>query len=274
MGAAALLATATSTVVAQDDAMDVDGIAITAAAVPITVDGDAADWADVERTSVGIEQVDLAYLDPDEASEIGPVDPIDIQVAFANDADNIYVLVEVPTPYDYVADDNHLSPVLAVETRIEPTGSVHMGAEEDDLLASTGMVDIWHWELDCGPGVLSGGQGVAGGDDAECNLDDEYATTPTMREDDGDGDEPNDAAENSLAGAWSHSAAEIGGDGMWTFEMSRPLNTGDPQDAQFEAGGMAEVVFAWWDPRESSGGWSDPGHLTNAESGWIEISLN
>ncbi len=277
MAAAGLLAISTAGVAAQTDEDNAEGgagFAITAAAVPITVDGDASDWADVARTTVTLEQYDTSILEADEAAEVGPVDPIDVQIAVANDADNVYVLVEVPTPYDYVADDAHLSPALAVESWIDPATAVHMGAEEEDLLTSTGMVDIWHWELECGPGVLTGGQGVAGGNDEACNFDDEYATTPTMREDDGGGDIANDAAENSLAGAWSHSAAEIGGDGTWTFEMSRPLNTGDPQDAQFEAGGIASLVLAWWDPREHAEGWSDPGHLTNAESGWIEVTLN
>lgn len=275
LSAAGLLALSSVGVTAQEaESMEEGGIAITAAAVPITVDGDASDWADVERTSVEMEQIDLAYLEPDEAEKIGPIDPIDVQFAVANDADNIYVLVEVPTPYDYVADDHGLSPALAVQAKVDPAVAAHMGAEEEDLLASTGMVDIWHWELDCAPGALSGGQGVAGGDDAACNLDDEYATTPTMREDDGGGDTPNEAAENSLVGSWSHSAAEIGGDGTWIFEMSRPLNTGDPQDAQFEAGGVADLALAWWDPREHDDGWSDAGHLTSAESGWIEVSLN
>jgi hypothetical protein len=277
MSSGAMLVLATAVVVAEEsEEMEEGGIAFTAAAATITVDGDASDWEGIERTTVELEQIDLDEIPSEQAEEIdfGAVDPIDVQLAVANDADNIYILMEVPTPYDYVADDHGLSPALAVEARIDPEGAVHMGAHEEDLFVSTGMVDIWHWELDCGPGELSGGQGVAGGDDEACNLDDEYATTPEMREDDGGGDEPNEAAENSLAGSWSHSAAELGGDGTWTFEFSRPLSTGDPQDAQFAAGGVAPLVLAWWDPRESSEGWSDAGHLTNAEGGWIEVTLN
>ena len=274
LGAAGLLMTATSAVVAQDEG----GIAITAAAVPITIDGDASDWADVEATAVMLEQLDLSLLPPEQADEIefGPIDPIEVQFKVANDADNIYLLVEVPTAYDYVADDHGLSPAIAVQAKIVPEASAHMGSEEADLFASTGMVDIWHWELDCGPGELSGGQPVEGnpaGDDA-CNMDDEYSTTPEMREDDGGGDDANETAENSLVGSWSHSAAEIGGDGTWVFEMARPLSTGDSQDANWEAGGTAELVLAWWDPNETEEGWTDAGHLTNAYDGWIEVSLN
>jgi hypothetical protein len=277
LSTAGMLALSSAALAADEDEESEEGGAVfTAASATITIDGDASDWEGIERTTVELEQIDLDEIPSEQAEEIdfGAVDPIDVQMAVANDADNIYILVEVPTPYDYVADDHGLSPAIAVEAPIVPEGSVHMGAEEEDLFVSTGMVDIWHWELDCGPGELSGGQGVAGGDDESCNLDDEYATTPEMREDDGGGDEPNEAAENSLAGSWSHSAAELGGDGVWTFEFARPLNTGDPQDAQFEAGGEARLVLAWWDPRESSEGWSDAGHLTNAESGWVEVTLN
>jgi hypothetical protein len=256
-------------------------ISIDAAAATIAIDGDASDWADIPATAVMLEQLDLSLLPPEQADEIefGPVDAIEVQFKVANDADNIYLLVEVPTAYDYVADDHNVSPALAVQAKIVPEASAHMGSEEADLFASTGMVDIWHWELDCGPGELSGGGAtaegvVAGGDDEACNMDDEYSTTPEMREDDGGGDEANEAAENSLLGSWSHSAAEIGGDGNWVFEMARPLSTGDPQDASWEAGGMAELVLAWWDPNESGEGWSDAGHLTNAYDGWITVNLN
>ena len=256
-------------------------ITIDAASVPITVDGDAADWADVPATAVMLEQLDLSLLPPEQADEIefGPIDPIEVQFKVANDADNVYMLVEVPTAYDYVADDHGLSPAIAVQSKVVPEASAHMGSEEADLFASTGMVDIWHWELDCGPGEMSGGGAtaegsVAGGDDEACNMDDEYSTTPEMREDDGGGDEPNETAENSLVGSWSHSAAEIGGKGTWVFEMARPLSTGDSQDANWEAGGMAELVLAWWDPNETEEGWTDAGHLTNAYDGWITVNLN
>lgn len=97
-----------------------------------------------------------------------------------------------------------------------------------------GLVDIWHWELDCGPGEVAGGGGIPGGNDPNCNLDDEYATTPEEREDD-----ETAQAENSLVGVWEHTERSqgAGADGLWIFELSRPLQTGDPQDAQFVSGG-------------------------------------
>lgn len=267
--AAGLLGASTTGSVAQAPVID-------AASVPITIDGDASDWADVEPITVNLVQLDLGLLPPEQADEIefGPLDPIDVQFRVANDAENIYMLLEVPAAFDYVPDDHNLSPALAVQAKIVPEASTHMGSDEGDLFISTGMVDIWHWELDCGPGELSGGQGIPGGDDPACNMDDEYSTTPEMREDDGGGDEPNEDAENSLVGSWSHTGGDIGADGTWIFEMARPLQTGDPEDAQFESGGTAELVLAWWDGNETPEGWTDAGHLTHSYDGWVTVNLN
>lgn len=272
------LAAAGVLVVSSVGAAAQEPIVIDAASATITVDGDASDWAGIDPTTLTLEQLDLSHLPPEQAEEIefGPVDPVDVQFRVANDADNIYMLLEVPAPYDYDADQAHLRPAVAVQAKIAPEASEHMGAEDDDLFISTGMVDIWHWELDCAAGTMSGSQPVedsAGGNDA-CNLDDEYSTTPEMREDDGGGDDPNDAAENSLMGSWSHTATEMGADGTWVFELARPLQTGDPQDAQWESGGTAELAVAWWDPTESAEGWSDEGHLTSAYDGWMTVNLN
>ena len=241
-----------------------------AASATITVDGDDSDWADIEGATFEMEQIEVP-----EGSDIefDPVAPKDATLKVASDGTNIYVLVEVDDTFDYVADNHDLSAAMAVMFRIDDPAPAHMGAAEKDLEVSLGMVDIWHWELDCGPGQVSGGKGVTGGDDPACNLDDEFATTPEDREDDGGGDVPNAQAENGLTGAWTHTAAAPGGDGTWIFEMSRPLSTGDPQDAQLASGATAYVAIAYWDPKESATGWSDAGHLQSAEVGWIEVTL-
>ncbi len=245
-------------------------IAFDAASATITVDGDESDWADIEGAEFDIEQIEVP---PGSDIEFDPVAPKDTTLKVASDGTNVYVLVEVDDTYDYVADDHNLSPSMAVMFRIDDPAPPHMGAEESDLDTSLGMVDIWHWELDCGPAEISGGRGAAGGDDPTCNLDDEYATTPEQREDDGGGDIANPDAENGLTGAWTHTAAAPGGEGKWVFEMSRPLSTGDPQDAQLTGGGTAHIAIAYWDPKESTTGWSDAGHLQSAELGWIEVAL-
>jgi len=255
----------------------VAAIAFEAAAATIAVDGDATDWAAIEGATITLEQLRLEGIDPSQAAEIefSPLDPIEVTLKVANDETNIYVLVEVPDAFDYNPEDHNLSASVAVMFRIDEPAPPHMGAQEPDLERSLGIVDIWHWELDCAPAAVSGGKGIPGGDDPACNLDDEYATKPEAREDDGVGDIANAAAENSLTGAWNHTgaAAGAGADGSWIFEISRPLQTGDPQDAQLGSGSTAHVALAYFDPSEGPDGWSDAGHLQSAYSGWIEVTL-
>jgi hypothetical protein len=143
-----------------------------------------------------------------------------------------------------------------------------MGADIEDMDTSLGMVDIWHWELDCGPGQMSGQvTGGNSGNDTPCNFDDEYATTPEDRED--------DEGENSLAGVWDHTgrAGGAGAAGRWVFEMSRRLNTGEAKDAPLVLGGKAYMALAYWDPDETPEGWEGEGHFTSADAGWIEVTL-
>ncbi len=255
-----------------------EAIAFDATTAAITVNGDDVDWAEIQGATVTLEQLRLSNLDPAEAAEIdfGPLDPIDVTLKVAHDGDNVYVLLEVPDGFDYDPADHNRSPSLAVMFRIDAPAAPHMGAKEPEIDNGLGMVDMWHWELDCAPGITSGGQaGVEGGDDAACNLDDEYSTNPSDREDDGGGDVENADAENSLTGVWTHSAqaSGAGAAGTWIFEMSRPLQTGDPQDGQFAVGSLAYVALAYFDPSEGPDGWTDAGHLQSAYSGWIEVTF-
>lgn len=260
----------------EEEDHETSDIMFEAASATITVDGDDSDWADIEAVTVPLEQIDVDKIPPAQVTDleidIGPLDPIDVTLKVASDDANMYVLMEVPDTYDFNPDDAHLSASVAVMFRMDEPATPHMGAEEDDLEASLGVVDIWHWELDCGPGEMSGG-GTGGGDDPECNFDDEYAPNPEDREDDGGGEVANPTAENSLAGVWTHTAAAVGGDGAWIFEMSRPLDTGDTNDAQFASGQTAHMALAYFDPSETPEGWTDAGHLQSAESGWIEVAL-
>ncbi len=258
---------------ADDGDHDADEIAFDAATATITVDGDNSDWADIEGATVTLEQIEIpSGVDWDEP---GVIDPIDVTVKVATDANNIYVLLEVPDDYDFDPADHNFSASPNVMFLIDAAAGPHMGAVDEDLEVGLGMVDIWHWELDCDSSVTSGGGEAGSGDDPDCNLDDEFASGPEDREDDGGGDTANAAAENSLAGVWSHtnSVGGSGAAGTWIFEMSRPLQTGDPEDAQFESGGTVLMALAYFDPDETLEGWTDTGHLQSAEVGWIEVAL-
>ena len=270
---------ATDTAAPTDVPGNGDELSFVATSATITVDGDTADWSGIAGVTVPMEQIRLDGLDPTQLEDMEidfePLDAIDVTLKVATDADNVYVLMEVPDDYDFNPEDHNLAASIAVQFLIDQGADVHMGSPEDDLEESLGVVDMWHWELDCGPGEISGGAGVLGGDDPTCNLDDEYAPTPEDREDDGDGDDANAAAENSLIGVWEHTgrADGEGADGTWIFEMSRPLDTADPQDAQFASGGTALIALAYFDADETLEGWTDVGHLTSSYEGWIEVTL-
>lgn len=245
---------------------NIDGMELTAASAEANIDGDSSDWASIAGLNVTLKQFDIPSGSDWEFD--GEVAPKSAVLKVAADDTNVYVLVEVEDSFDYIADDHKFSPALGVMFAIEQDAGPHMGSGDDDFEEGLGMVDLWHWELDCAAGQVSGGGDPGSGDDPDCNMDDEYATDPEEREDD-DGD----GAENSLAGSWSHSSSTIGADGTWTFEMSRPLNTGDATDAQFASGETVLVALAYWDPKEGPGGWSDAGHLTSADLGWLEVTL-
>ena len=51
------------------------------------------------------------------------------------------------------------------------------------------------------------------------------------------------------------------------------MSTGDPDDAQLNAGGKAFIALAYWDADETAEGWTDAGHLQSSTGGWIEVSL-
>jgi hypothetical protein len=234
-----------------------------APAASITVDGDLADWD-------GITGLDLAL----EAIEGEDVEPRTATVQVTHDDEFVYVLLRVEDDYNWNPEDGHLSGSSAVMWRIDAEAGEHMGAEEPDRETSLGVVDIWHWELECAAGEESGGA-VAGpgdgdlGNDSGCNFDDEWATVPDEREDDNSA-----TGENSLLGVWNHTNPAEDGEGGWIFEMRRPLQTGDEQDVQLEVGGAsAGMAIAYWDPDFGPEGWEDDGHVQSANQGWIEVTL-
>jgi len=228
----------------------------------IQVDGDASDWD-------GIAGLDMTLVEITGET----VDPQDATVKVAHDGEYLYMLFAVPDDYDFVLEDHKLSPAIGVMWAIDAGAGPAMGATEDDQETSLGLVDIWHWELDCVAGAEQGGSvsgpgDGTGGNDAACNMDDEYSTDPETREDDDTA-----SAENSLLGVFEHTNPVDGEDGTWYFEMSRPLQTGDAQDAQFTVGGTGMLAMAYWDPDVSVEGWDDATHVVSAVEGWIGVTL-
>lgn len=226
-------------------------VVIEAPSASISVDGDAAEWANIASETVELEPVLRQDVPPHEAT-----------VSVAHDAENVYVLFEVTDNLTWTEGDPHMSGAAAVMWRIDDKAATHMGAEAESLGESQGMVDIWHWELDCPAGSPSGGAAseAVGGDDTVCNLDDEWSETPSDREDDDAG-----GAENSLLGVWRHDGSS------WIFEISRPLVTGDETDADLSAGG--NLALAYWDADNGEEGWTNLQHVVSSNAGWIEVTF-
>ena len=132
----------------------------------ISVDGDTADWEDVPSETIELEPVLRQDVPPHTAT-----------VSVARDATNVYVLFEVSDNLTWTEGDVHKSGAAAVMWRIDDAAATHMGAEAESLGESQGMVDIWHWQLECPAGSTSGGAASAtdNGDDPVCDLDDEWS---------------------------------------------------------------------------------------------------
>jgi len=257
---------ASSTTQAEEHEHDENRV-IEAPAASITVDGDPADWAAIDGLDVTLEPIA-------EEEGQGPVD-IPATIKVAHDDENVYVLFAIQDDYNWVEGNNHKSASAAIMWRIDPNAGEHMGTDsENGDGPSLGMVDVWHWELgDCPAGAKGGGAvndagGGAAGNDGNCNLDDEWASSPTDRDDDNA-----TGAENSLLGVWAHTADEQDAAGTYYFEFSRPLQTGDSQDAQLTVPGEAKFAAAYWDPDTTPDGWDGDHHVMTSNQGWITVEF-
>jgi hypothetical protein len=233
--------------------------------VAITVDGDPSDWDLVPGLATTLEPIFERAGDAIESR--------DVTIKMAHDDEFVYSLLMVVDDYDYNPDDPHLSASPSWMFPVD-TGGPHMGADDELGENSTGMVDIWHWELECLGDVASGGStnppgdGKDPGNDSVCNYDDEWATDAETREDDN-----LEGAENSLLGHWMHTNPIVGEPGVWYFETSRPLQTGDAGDAQFTVGESTLLALAYWDADFGPDGWTDDTHVQSSNQGWIQINL-
>jgi len=214
---------------------------------------------------------------------ITSVEGVDIEsksasVKVSYDHDYIYVLLTVEDDFNWNTNDRRLSGSSGVMWAIGSDAGEHMGTQDPAGEGpSFGMVDIWHWVLECALGEEQGGE-VSGvgegppGNDEACGFDDEFATDPKERFADGDPEGlAGTGAENSLLGVFSHTNPVEDGAGTWIFEMRRPLQTGDSQDAQFAQGDLARMGVAYWDPDNTTVGWDNEQHVQSSNLGWIEV---
>lgn len=229
----------------------------------IAVDGDPSDWDEIAGIELTLEPIEGRAVPPREAS-----------VKVAHDGTYIYVLFTVDDDFNWSEIDPHFAGAPAVMWAIDTDAGPHMGGDDPSGLPGLGIVDIWYWRLDCPLGVEQGGSvsgpgtGDPGNDDA-CNLDDEWAADA---ENTGDDDDP--ASENSLLGVFSHTNPVEDEEGTWFFELRRPLQTGDPLDAQFALGQSTLLALAYWDPDAGQNGWGRRDHVQSSNQGWIDVFLS
>ncbi len=223
----------------------------------IVVDGFADDWTNIPG-------VTLTLIRP-LATAQRLVDGLTVKVA--HDDANVYVLASIKDDFDYNATDHERSGSIAVLWQIDPAATPDMGG-------GLGNVDIWHWELDTGPGVPVGGPNYTGGNDPVGNFDDEWASDVATRFD--------DAGANELYGVWSHTnLSGPSAPGTWIFEMRRSLTTSDTlrQDRQFAVNQPVGMAVAYWDPDETASGWTPSGHYASCKDpatldfSWIQVTL-
>jgi hypothetical protein len=243
---------------------DAAGRTIEASAAEITVDGNPNDWDGIGINGVAMTLESIQGLD---------VEPKDATVKVTHDDEFVYVLLEVSDDYNWSAEDAHLSAASAVMWNVAPAGGPHMGADDPSGAPGVGIVDIWHWELECAEGEEHGGAVHEPGDgdpgnDGTCNFDDEWANSAFEREDDN-----GVGAENSLLGVWTHTDPTEDAEGTWIFEAQRPLQTGDEQDRQLAAGETAQLAIAYWDPDLGPEGWDDSSHVQSSNQGWIDVTF-
>jgi len=222
----------------------------------IVIDGLVGDWAGITGTTLTL----VRPLATAERIANG------LTLKLAYDDANLYVLAMIQDDFDYNATDHFRSGSVAVLWQIDPAATPDMGG-------GNGNVDIWHWELDCNAGVLSG-YNLNSGNDPACNFDDEWSSSVVNRFDDGQA--------NELYGVWTHTNRSApGATGTWIFEMRRSLRTMDTlnQDRQFTVGGTFGMAVAYWDPDESGTGWTASGHYatckdpTTLDFSWIDVTL-
>lgn len=164
--------------------------------------------------------------------------------------------LEIPGLYRFDELDNKKCAAIGTMMKIgEKASYLNMGGcpESMELGCADGipdscadyLVDLGaHWELrTTQAGVEYPMNATTGsGNDLIANNDDEYGSSPYCRPDDDD-----ELAGNEWSGAWAHSNPVEGEDGVYTFELSRLLQTPSlATDAQFTAGETYDFGIAYW----------------------------
>lgn len=254
-----------------------------------TLDGKTEDWSSVEVFEAPLTSALVATQHYSRGAG-------SVKIQCSYDTERIYFLLQVPGPYRFDTDDNHLCASVSTMFKMGEDATLYNmgGCPVGDALkgdcdkepdgCDAYKVDLGgHWELRTTEMGTYYGPNTSTGDDLEANKDDEYSVSPYCRFDDDDA-----KAGNEWEGAWLHSNpidyAVVGlkpragsdDEGVYTFEMARSLKTAsDETDAQLEPGQAIDFGVAFWDPFENNTtGWTDSGHyVTGCSKDWISLRL-
>ncbi|MEC4671321.1 MAG: ethylbenzene dehydrogenase-related protein [Nitrospirota bacterium] len=154
-----------------------------------------------------------------------------VKVRGIHNGEDLAILLEYQDPTEDAADASGLEFMVGEKM-------AHFAHGQEMLLVEGGPVNIWYWKNENGKAIDMSAKGFK-----------------TLR--------VQDQQDVSATGAWQ--------DGTWRVVFSRPLQTGDEQDAQIQPGKWVSVAFAVWDGVVGEDGGVKEKGSQKAVSSWWSI---
>ena len=154
-----------------------------------------------------------------------------VKVRGVHNGEDLAILLEYQDPTEDAADASGLEFMVGEKM-------AHFAHGQEMLQVEGGPVNIWYWKNENGKAIDMSAKGFK-----------------TLR--------VQDQQDVSATGAWQ--------DGTWRVVFSRPLQTGDEQDAQIQPGKWVSVAFAVWDGVVGEDGGVKEKGSQKAVSSWWSI---
>lgn len=154
-----------------------------------------------------------------------------VKVRGIHNGEDLAILLEYQDPTEDAADASGLEFMVGEKM-------AHFAHGQEMLQVEGGPVNIWYWKNENGKAIDMSAKGFK-----------------TLR--------VQDQQDVSATGAWQ--------DGTWRVVFSRPLQTGDEQDAQIQPGKWVSVAFAVWDGVVGEDGGVKEKGSQKAVSSWWSI---
>jgi len=154
-----------------------------------------------------------------------------VKVRGVHNGEDLAILLEYQDPTEDAGDASGLEFMVGEKM-------AHFAHGQEMLQVEGGPVNIWYWKNENGKAIDMSAKGFK-----------------TLR--------VQDQQDVSATGAWQ--------DGTWRVVFSRPLQTGDEQDAQIQPGKWVSVAFAVWDGVVGEDGGVKEKGSQKAVSSWWSI---